>query len=50
MDAGTFLIAVVAAGFGVVALLGLGWWLERPLGDQVRAWVRQLLGEEGLRK
>lgn len=42
MDGGAFLIAVAVGGLGLLALLGLGWWLERPLHDQVRAWVRQV--------
>ncbi|WP_161606178.1 hypothetical protein [Microlunatus speluncae] len=50
MDAGSFLIALVAGAFGLAALLGLGWLIERPLGSQVRAWVRQLLGERERRK
>ncbi|NYE69465.1 hypothetical protein [Microlunatus parietis] len=31
MEIGAFLIALAAGGFGLVALLGLGWWFERLL-------------------
>lgn len=46
MDLVAFLIAVAAGGCGLIALLGLGWWLERPLNAQVRTWLRRLRDEE----
>jgi len=47
MDAAAFLIAVAAAGFGGIALLGLGWLIERPLDHHVHTWVQQLRTQGG---